>query len=90
MEPTLLDGQFVLVDPGRPVRPGDVVVARHPARPGLELIKRVGAMEDDRVDLRSDNLDQGTDSRHFGPVETGSVLGVVTLVLSDPARRLDA
>lgn len=89
MEPTLIDGHFVLVDPGRSATIGDVVVSRHPDRPGLEIIKRVADIRDGALDLRSDNAAAGTDSRHFGPVAAGAVLGVVTFVLSDPGRRLD-
>jgi len=88
MEPTLIDGHFVLVDPDRSVAVGDVVVARHPLRPGLEIIKRVEAIHAAGVELRSDNVDEGTDSRQFGPVAPSAVLGVVTIVLSEPSRRL--
>lgn len=88
MEPTLLDGQFVLVDPRRSVEVGDVVVARHPGRPGLEIIKRVASIGGDGIDLRSDNEAAGSDSRQFGPVDSSAVLGVVTLVVSEPQRRL--
>ena len=87
MEPTPIDGHFVLVDSGRSATVGAVVVARHPERPGLEIIKRVAAIDGDGFDLRSDNAEAGTDSRHFGPVAPAAILGVVTFVLSDPGRR---
>lgn len=57
MEPTLLPGERVIFDrlayTVRHPRRGDVVLARHPARPGLTLIKRVAAVPGDRIPLSS-------------------------------------
>ncbi len=83
MEPTLCDGQFVLVDPRRSAEVGDVVVACDPRQPTLEIVKRVHATDVEGLDLRSDNPDHGTDSRTFGPVPAALVEGVVTLRLDD-------
>ena len=40
MQPTLLPGDWLLIRRSRRIRPGQIVVARHPARPALLLIKR--------------------------------------------------
>ncbi len=75
MEPTLLPGQTVLVDPRAPVTLGCVVLAPDP-RDGRPLLKRVAAIGAG-LDLRGDNPAQSTDSRHFGLVDPSSVHGVV-------------
>ncbi len=85
MEPTLRHGQFVLVDPERRPRVGELALARHPTEPGLAVVKRVAAiMPDGAYALASDNPDAGTDSRHWGPLPAAAIDGTVTLLLDDP------
>ncbi len=88
MLPTLAAGEFVLVDPSRAPRIGDLVVAKHPSKP-IEILKRVAAMDrENQLHLLSDNHEIGSDSRHFGPINADGVVGVVTLCLSSPSRSL--
>jgi signal peptidase I len=59
MYPTLAPGERVLFDTmayrvERPRR-GDVVLARHPERPSMKLVKRVAAVPGDRVTTQSDD-----------------------------------
>ena len=56
----------------RRVRVGDVVVAADP-RDGRWLLKRCAEVDGRMVELRGDNPDASTDSRHFGPVRRRSV-----------------
>lgn len=53
MYPTLLPGEYVLFDRiayrRESPRRGDVVLARHPSRPGLRVVKRVAAVPGDEV-----------------------------------------
>ncbi|MEO0539066.1 MAG: nickel-type superoxide dismutase maturation protease [Cyanobacteria bacterium P01_A01_bin.123] len=59
---------------------GDLVVACHPFRPNLRLIKRVIAVRDDQTYLlMGDNPEAGasTDSRSFGAVPPSHILGKV-------------
>lgn len=89
MAPALRDGDFVLVRGVRParVRPGDVLVARHPARgDGLLIVKRAARREDAGWWLLSDNEFVTSDSREFGAVPDGLVLGRAVLRLRDPCR----
>ena len=86
MEPALRPGDWLLarrsVRAGRPprVRPGQVVIARHPAEPGLLLVKRAARQERGGWWLVSDNPGAGAvDSRHFGPVPPGLIEGRVLL-----------
>lgn len=83
MLPGLLPGSFVLIDPRRTPVVGDVVVARHPSK-SIDVIKRVAAVDGDRLDLRSDNTAVGSDSRDFGLVDRSAVAGVMTVELSRP------
>ncbi len=85
MVPTLVAGEFVLVDRRRPVV-GQLAVADHPTQPDLLVVKRVRSITDDgRYVLASDNPVDGTDSRTWGPVEPQSIIGTVTLVLDRPS-----
>ncbi len=89
MEPTLAEGEFVLVDRARQPRPGQIVVAHHPHRNDLLVVKRLQAFEHRRLFLVSDNPTEGTDSRTWGPVEFNQMVGVVTLVLDRPTTGPD-
>jgi nickel-type superoxide dismutase maturation protease len=80
MEPLLRDGDWILVDPDafrrRPPRAGELVVVPDPREPGRTLVKRVaGADQAGRLELAGDNPGASTDSRAFGPVDPGEVLG---------------
>lgn len=89
MEPTLRDGEFVLVDPsGRPTV-GAVVVAR-PVAMRVDVVKRVGSTADSAFELVSDNVEAGTDSRTWGLVDRAAIDGVVTLILDRPFASLAA
>jgi nickel-type superoxide dismutase maturation protease len=86
MEPVLRPGDWLLVRrpvrPGRPlrVRPGTLVVARHPGRPDLLIVKRAARREPGGWWLESANPDAGAaDSRQFGPVPAALVEGRVLL-----------
>jgi nickel-type superoxide dismutase maturation protease len=75
MQPALNPGDWLLVwrglRPGRPprIRPGQIVIARHPGDPGLLLVKRAARPADGGWWLASDNEPAGAvDSRVFGPV----------------------
>jgi signal peptidase I len=59
MHPTLAPGERVLFDTlayrlGRPQR-GDVILARHPTRRSMKLVKRVAAVPGDRVRVEGDD-----------------------------------
>jgi len=87
MEPVLPDGSFVLVDPrayrARAPRAGEVVLARHPFVRDLRLVKRVANEPNQgHVTLVGDRADSSTDSRDFGAVALGDVMGRVVLKLT--------
>ncbi len=83
MVPTLKEGDVLLYSPRAysAVFPhvGDVVIAHHPSRSDLKIVKRVmDVTEDGRLFLVGDNPAETTDSRHFGHVPIDEILGKVT------------
>ena len=76
MAPTLRDGDALLVRRGgRPIRPGDVVVATFRSRPDLLVVKRAVRPQDGGWWLRGDNTFVTDDSRAYGVADVrGRVL----------------
>ncbi len=81
MEPTFHEDDFVLVNRWAYLfhgpRAGDVVVLHNPEDPQEFLLKRVASVTQDGVVVRGDNETDSRDSRHFGPVRPGFILGKV-------------
>jgi nickel-type superoxide dismutase maturation protease len=86
MEPALRPGDWLLawrgLHRGRPVtvRPGQVVIARHPRQPGMLLVKRAVTFRPEGWWLESDNAAAATvDSRAFGHVPVALIEARVLL-----------
>ena len=82
MWPLLQPGEEVLLDPAayrqRGPQPGDIVVACHPQRPQLYVVKRVTAvLADGRCFLLGDNRAESTDSSTFGAIAPEAIVGQV-------------
>jgi nickel-type superoxide dismutase maturation protease len=75
MEPTLREGDWVLVLPQRRPRPGDVVLVRDPRERSRLLLKRVAQTTPEGCLVIGDRQDHSTDSRVFGAVPFADVLG---------------
>jgi signal peptidase I len=77
MEPGLLDGDWILVEPTQAlVRPGDVIVARDPRKPDRLLLKRV--LELDAAGplmLAGDHPAHVNEANAIGPVDPNLVVG---------------
>lgn len=86
MEPTLTTGDRLVVGCLGRVRVGDVVALRHPHQDGHLLVKRIVAVTADGVVVEGDNPAWSTDSRFFGPVDRGALVGRV-LYRYAPASR---
>jgi len=80
MEPTLVPGDFVLVEPkayeNADPRPGEVVVAHHPYQNRL-IVKRVSDVNTDGILLKGDNAQESTDGRSYGRVQKTTIMGRV-------------
>lgn len=79
MLPVLHPGDYLLVRRAARVRPGHVVVVRHPHRPTLLTVKRVVRREERGWWVEGDNDEASDDSRTFGPVDAEAVVGRVVL-----------
>lgn len=81
MAPRLRPGALVVAEPldqAAVLRPGDVVVARRPDRPELEIIKRIHSIDAaGTIFLVGDNPGASTDSRDFGAITREQVLARV-------------
>lgn len=77
MVPTLHHGDRLLVHWGARVRPGDVVVLRHPFQQDLLVVKRVAERREGGWWVLGDNAYAGGDSTDYGAVPGELVLGRV-------------
>lgn len=84
MEPTLKDGEVVLVDRNAEIEVGDIVVAKHPIEQNSEIIKRIERInKQGNYFLVGDNLADSNDSRHFGAVAREYIKGKVVARLGE-------
>jgi nickel-type superoxide dismutase maturation protease len=80
MLPALRPGDWLLARRTSRVRPGQLVLAWHPQRPGFLLVKRVAWRAEGGWWLASDNPAAGAvDSSRFGPVPQEKIEAVVLL-----------
>jgi nickel-type superoxide dismutase maturation protease len=79
MLPELRPGDWLIARRTRRIRPGQVVLAWHPSRAGLLLVKRAAHRADGGWWLESDNpaAPGATDSSRFGPVPPDNIVGWV-------------
>ncbi len=78
MKPTLEDGDSVLIEPSKQFRVGDIVLANHPFRKSIKILKRIEIIRPDgSYFLIGDNLAESTDSRSFGAIPAKDIIGKV-------------
>ena len=75
MEPYLRNGDWWVVRRTTRCHAGDVVVLMHPRRPGALIVKRLDHREGDSWWVLGDNAEASEDSRHFGAVPEGAIVG---------------
>ena len=75
MEPTLVSGDRLLVVRRSSPRVGDIVALPDPRDGQRLLVKRVTGVAGTEVTVEGDNPGSSTDSRDFGPVPAGGLLG---------------
>ncbi len=86
MVPTLYHGDLLLVQYGAPVRPGDVVILRHPFQQDLLVVKRATERRSGGWWVRGDNTFAGGDSTDYGTVPEELVLARVLARYRPPAK----
>ncbi|MGH8906584.1 MAG: nickel-type superoxide dismutase maturation protease [Egibacteraceae bacterium] len=87
MAPALLPGDRLLVLRTRRVRVGDLVVARDPREPARELVKRlVEITPQGELVCHGDNAESSTDSRAYGALPAGCLVGRALYRYAPPAR----
>ena len=78
MSPTLKSGDAVLIDPNAKARISDIVLANHPYKSSVKILKRVVEIgPDGNLALIGDNAAESTDSRTFGAVSIECLIGKV-------------
>lgn len=78
MLPTLKGGDAVMIERNASVSIGDIVLAQHPYKQSVKILKRVESIDaGGRYSLVGDNPDESTDSRTFGAVPLESIYGRV-------------
>ena len=84
MWPTYADqhvATFRTINATHHVPPGTVVLAQHPLKPNVKVVKRVRHITDDgRLFLEGDQPDPlgSEDSHNFGPVKAEAILAVAS------------
>jgi nickel-type superoxide dismutase maturation protease len=86
MEPSLRDGDRLVVWKTAALRPGDIVACKDPRQPGRTVLKRARWLSGGTAWLEGDNPAGSTDSRHFGPVATSLVEGRAIYRYAPPGR----
>ncbi|MFJ5263975.1 nickel-type superoxide dismutase maturation protease [Streptomyces sp. NPDC088387] len=86
MVPTLRHGDRLLVHYGARIRPGDVVVLRHPFQQDLLVVKRAVERREGGWWVRGDNAFAGGDSTDYGTVPEELVLGRVRFRYRPPGQ----
>ncbi|WP_242705354.1 MULTISPECIES: nickel-type superoxide dismutase maturation protease [Streptomyces] len=87
MVPTLTPGDQLVVRYGAVVRPGDVVVMRHPFRQDLLIVKRAVERRAGGWWVTGDNPLVENDSREFGPVPDEFLVARAWVRLRRPPER---
>ncbi|CAN5335042.1 hypothetical protein BH10ACI2_BH10ACI2_18630 [soil metagenome] len=76
MSPTIKNCERVLIRPGSDFAIGDIVLAAHPYKRSVKILKRAIAIDaENNITLIGDNPHVSTDSRTFGAVSIESILG---------------
>ena len=79
MEPAVVNGDWWLVRRSRRLRPGALVLLKHPRRPELSVVKRLVERRAEGWWVLGDNPDHSEDSRQFGTVPEDLIVGRLIL-----------
>ncbi len=81
MSPLYNDGEIVEVDPNAyqkaEIAINDIVLLEHPYIENYLLIKKITAIDKEKVFIAGINKKSSTDSRHFGMIAKDKIIGKV-------------
>jgi len=87
MLPILKNGDLVLINLDTEPRIGDIVLAAHPFKKSVKIIKRINEITtENRYFLVGDNQGESTDSRIFGTIAKNDILGKVEAKINEQAE----
>jgi hypothetical protein len=86
MEPTLRDGDWLLVDPVAQPTAGELVVAHDPRDPDRLIVKRIVETQPGRLLVAGDHPAHAGDAAEIGALETALVVGRPWLRYWPPRR----
>ena len=76
MLPNLKNGDGVLINSDEKVAVGDIVLAKHPFKKSVNILKRISEIDENgNYFLVGDNPSESTDSRTFGALSAKHILG---------------
>jgi nickel-type superoxide dismutase maturation protease len=76
MLPNLKNGDGILIDPDAPIAVGDIILAKHPFKKSVKILKRIAEIDQNgNYFLVGDNPAESTDSRTFGALSAKHILG---------------
>ena len=76
MFPTLKNGDEVMIVPTKSIERGDIILADHPYKTSVKMLKRVNEIDENgRYLLTGDNPAESTDSRTFGSLSLEYIQG---------------
>lgn len=82
MLPTLKNGDLVVINPNSDLCVGDIVLAQHPFKKSVKIIKRIAEiLPDEKYFLVGDNPSESSDSRSFGAIRAEDILGKAVCLL---------
>lgn len=84
MFPLLKNGDLVLINPDLKPKIDDIVLANHPFKKSVKIIKRIKEISaENRYFLVGDNQGESTDSRSFGAIGKKDILGRIEAKIKD-------
>ena len=85
MFPTILEGDLIIYRSTKALKykpiEGSIVIAKHPLKKDLLIVKRVLKVSKFGIDLRGDNALASSDSNKFGLIPSKFIIGLVECII---------
>lgn len=78
MNPLIKDGEVVYAEEPSNLKVGDIVIANHPFKKSVIMLKQIQRLEKTRAMLSGINTKESTDSRQLGLIRISDIVGRVT------------